>query len=122
MTAEQVIEMSTINSAKALQLDAEVGSLEPGKKADIILLNMDTPGLTPNLLPVKNLIYSAANGNSVDTVIINGQIIMEDLGIKTFDERAAIKKGEEAGQHIIQKSGHIERNAQFLKPSPWKYL
>ncbi len=122
MTAEKVIEMSTIDSAKALQLDTELGSLEPGKKADIILLNMDSPGLTPNLLPVKNLIYSAANGNSVDTVIIDGQVVMKDRVIMTFDEKEAFKMGEEAGQNIIQKSGHIERDVLYLKPPPWKYV
>ena len=54
---------------------------------------MDTPGLTPNLLPVKNLVYSAANGNAVDTVIIDGKVVMEDRVIKTFDEKEAFKNG-----------------------------
>jgi 5-methylthioadenosine/S-adenosylhomocysteine deaminase len=122
MPAEKVLEMSTIDSAKALQLDHEIGSLEPGKKADIILLDMDTPGLTPNLLPVKNLIYSAANGNSVNTVIIDGKIVMEDRVIKTFDEKKAFKNGEKAGQKIISQSGYIEKDPEYLKPPPWKYM
>ena len=57
MTAEKVIEMSTIESAKALQLDSEVGSLEVGKKADIIVLKHDVPGLAPVLNPIKNIVY-----------------------------------------------------------------
>ena len=122
MTAEKVIEMSTIESAKAMQLDSELGSLEAGKKADIILLDMDSPGLTPNLLPVKNIVYSAANGNSVDTVIIDGKIVMENRVIKTFDEKEAYKAGEEAGQRLIRLSGHLERNPLYLKPLPWNYI
>jgi 5-methylthioadenosine/S-adenosylhomocysteine deaminase len=122
MTAEKVIEMSTIDSAKTLQLDRELGSLEKGKKADIIILDMDTPGLTPNLLPVKNIVYSAANGNSVDTVIIDGKIVMENRMIKTFDEKEAYREGEEAGQKIIRLSGHLERDSLYLRPPPWNYL
>jgi 5-methylthioadenosine/S-adenosylhomocysteine deaminase len=122
MTAEKVIEMCTIDSAKALQLDTDLGSLESGKKADIILLDMDTPGLTASLLPVKNLVYSAANGNAVDTVIIDGKVVMEDRVIKTFNEKEAFRKGEEAAKKLIRLSGFLERDPFYLQPSPWKYL
>jgi cytosine/adenosine deaminase-related metal-dependent hydrolase len=122
MTAEKVIEMSTIYSARALNMDADVGSLEPGKKADIILLDMNTPGLTPNLLPVKNIVYSAANGNSVDTVIIGGKMVMESRVIKTFDEEEVFRAGENTGQKLISLSGHLERDPKYLKPVPWKYI
>jgi 5-methylthioadenosine/S-adenosylhomocysteine deaminase len=122
MTAEKVLEMSTIDSAKAMQLDNQIGSLEKGKKADIILIDMDTPGLTPNLLTVKNLVYAASHGNSVETVIIDGKIVMEDRVIKTFDEKEALRAGEDAGQRIVRKSGHLERDPFYLTPAPWKYL
>ena len=54
---------------------------------------MDTPELTPNLLPVKNLVYFAANRNAMDTVIIAGKVVREDWMIQTFNEKEAFKKG-----------------------------
>jgi 5-methylthioadenosine/S-adenosylhomocysteine deaminase len=122
MTAEKVIEMSTIDSAKALQLDHEVGSIEEGKKADIIILKGDTHGLTPNLIPVKNIVYSAASGEAVETVIINGRIVMENNRITTFNEKDVIRKGEETAQKLVEDSGHLVNNPLYLQPSPWKYL
>jgi 5-methylthioadenosine/S-adenosylhomocysteine deaminase len=121
MTAEKVIEMSTIDSAKALQMEAEVGSLEPGKKADIIILDMKTPGLTPSLLPVKNLVYSAASGRSVETVIIDGETVMEDGGITAFDEAEAYRRGEEAAWRMMELSGRLESEPGHLTPPPWRY-
>jgi 5-methylthioadenosine/S-adenosylhomocysteine deaminase len=122
ITAEKVIEMSTIDSARALNIEADVGSIETGKKADIILLDLNSPGLTPNLLPVKNLIYSSANGNAVNTVIIGGKTIMENQVIKTFDEKEAYSIGEDIGQKLISLSGHLERDPKYLKPTPWNYI
>jgi 5-methylthioadenosine/S-adenosylhomocysteine deaminase len=121
MTAEKVIEMATIDSAKALQLDKEIGSLEAGKKADIIMLKRDAIGLTPNLIPVKNIVYSTSSGETVDTVIVDGKILMEKKKITTFNEKEVIDSAEETAQRLIQASGHIERDPLYLKPSPWKY-
>jgi 5-methylthioadenosine/S-adenosylhomocysteine deaminase len=122
MTAEKVLEMSTLDSAKALQIDSDIGSLEKGKKADIILLDMNTSGLTPNIFQVKNIVYKAANGNSVYTVIIDGKMVMENRVIKTFDENETFRAGEETGQKLLQLSGHLGRDPNYLKPSPWKYI
>jgi 5-methylthioadenosine/S-adenosylhomocysteine deaminase len=122
MTAEKVLEMSTIDSARALNMESEVGSLEPGKKADIILLDMNSPGLTPSLLPVKNIVYSAACGTAVKTVIIDGKTVMEDGVIKTFDEERAYSEGEKAAWRMLDESGRLEWNPDYLKPSLWKYM
>ena len=121
MTAEKVIEMSTIDSARALQMEADVGSLEPGKKADIIILDMKTPGLTPSLLPVKNLVYSAASGRSVETVIIDGETVMEDGVITAFDETEAYRNGEEAAWRMMELSGRLDGEPGYLDPAPWRY-
>jgi len=122
MPAEKAIELATIDSAKSMQLDAELGSLETGKKADIILLSMDAPGFTPNLLPVKDFVYTAANGSMVDTVIIDGQIVMEGRVIKTFDETAVLRAGEDAARRVMRAAGHLERDPSYLTPPPWKYV
>jgi 5-methylthioadenosine/S-adenosylhomocysteine deaminase len=121
MTAEKVIELSTVDSARALQIDESVGSLDPGKKADIFLLDMEAPGLTPGLLPVKNLVYSAASGRSVDTVIIDGKTVMDDGVITTFDEAKVYRVGEEAAWKMMEQSGILERDPDYLNPSPWRY-
>jgi 5-methylthioadenosine/S-adenosylhomocysteine deaminase len=121
MTAEKVIEMSTIDAAKALGMAHEVGSLETGKKADIILLDMKSPGLTPGLLPVKNLVYSSASGRPVDTVIIEGKTVMEEGVILSFDEAEAYERGEAAASRMLELSGRLDGEPDYLGPGPWKY-
>ncbi|MBE5895905.1 MAG: amidohydrolase [Lachnospiraceae bacterium] len=85
VSAAEVFRIATINGAKALQLDKKIGTLEVGKKADIALLNLKTPSLWPNNNPLAALSYSA-NGSEVETVIINGEITMENRRILTMDE------------------------------------
>ncbi len=121
MTAEKVIEMSTVDSARALSMADQVGSLEAGKKADIILLDMKSPGLTPGLLPVKNLVYSSASGRPVDTVIIDGRTVMEKGVIMSFDEAEAYERGEEAAFRMLELSGRLNGEPDYLDPGPWKY-
>ncbi|MDL2218307.1 amidohydrolase family protein [Christensenellaceae bacterium OttesenSCG-928-M15] len=89
MPAYKVLRMATIEGAKALGLENVTGSLEVGKAADIILINLRSPTLSPvitkpmrNIVP--NLVY-AARGNEVDTVIVNGKLLMEQRKPLTFD-------------------------------------
>lgn len=65
--------MITIDAAKALGLDDEVGSLEPGKKADLVVLDMDQRHLTPDWRPVHHLIHQATGAN-VETVMVDGRL------------------------------------------------
>jgi 5-methylthioadenosine/S-adenosylhomocysteine deaminase len=85
MDALTTVRMATINCAKAMGLDGITGSLEVGKKADIILLGLDKPHLTPLYNEYSHLVY-AAGGADVDTVIINGRVVMEDRRLLTLDE------------------------------------
>lgn len=84
LDAATVLRMATSAGARALGLEARIGSLEPGKRADIILLDMHKPHLTPLYHPASQLVY-AARGSDVATVIINGRIVMQDGRILTFD-------------------------------------
>ncbi len=105
ITSEQVLEMATIGSAKALGLDDKIGSIEPGKRADIIVIGLDgKPNLAPNLKPVSNLVY-AASGGDVDTVIIDGKIVMEARKVKTLDEAEVIAEANRVALEIIKKAG-----------------
>ncbi len=122
MTAERVIEMATMGSTKALRIENDVGSLEPGKRGDIIILETQSPGLTPGLLPVKNIVYSAACGRAVDTVLVDGRIVMERGEIATFYEEAVYDKCEDAAWKLLHGSGILERDPDYLKPGPWSYL
>ena len=77
MNAETVCKMATIGGAKVLGMDKLIGSVETGKKADIILVDMNQPHLTPLYNCYSQLVY-AARGADVKTSIINGRIVMKD--------------------------------------------
>jgi len=90
-SAQIILDMATINGAKAIGKEKELGSLEIGKKADIIILDFNQPHLLPCYSAVSNLVYSA-NGADVQTVIINGKIIMENRKVKTINEKILLEK------------------------------
>jgi len=102
ITAQDILEMATINGAKALGLENEVGSLEVGKKADLIIVDMEKPHIAPVHDPVASLVY-CANGGDVDTVIIDGKVVMEGREIKTVDEKEVIQKSYEVSQRLKEK-------------------
>jgi 5-methylthioadenosine/S-adenosylhomocysteine deaminase len=84
MDAKTVLKMATRDAAKALGLDGVTGSLVPGKKADIIIIDINKPHLTPMYNLYSHLVY-AAGGNDVDTSVINGQVVMENRQLLTLD-------------------------------------
>lgn len=100
ISAREGLRIATINGARALGLDKETGSLEAGKKADIAVLNLNTPSLTPRNNLMAGLCYSA-NGSEVETVIIDGKITMENRKILTMDEELVYQKVNE----IITRMG-----------------
>src|SRR5208282_26401 len=107
MPARDVMEMATVNGAKALQMGSEAGSVEPGKKADLTLVDLDTPRLTPVHLGkfnnvLQHLVY-AAHGDDVDTVMIDGRIVMEKKRLTYVNETEIIRDATEAAQALIGK-------------------
>jgi len=114
VSAEDVIEMATLGGAVAMGIDDKVGSLEPGKFADIILIDMYNLGLTPPVNPVSNLVYSG-NGLSVDTTIVNGKVLMNNKQILTLDVEQVINK---ARSHIADL---LERANVDIRPK-WPIL
>jgi len=84
LPAESVLRMATIDGARALLWDGDIGSIEVGKKADIVILNFRKPHLCPLYSEVSHLIY-AAKASDVETVIIDGEIVMEDREVKTVN-------------------------------------
>jgi len=102
LPAWKVLEMATIDGARALGIDKSVGSLEIGKRADLILIDFEEPHLTPIHDPYASLVYSAC-GSDVDTTIVDGKILMENGEVKTLDEDDVIKKGRETASDLISR-------------------
>ena len=90
MDANTVLKMCTIEGARALGLGDLTGSLEPGKKADLIIIDTHKPHLTPMYDPVSHLVY-AVSGSDVTTSIINGEVVMEDRKLMTIDIEKVMK-------------------------------
>lgn len=84
MDAKTTLKMCTIEGAKALGISELTGSLEPGKQADVIIINTRKPHLTPMYNPMSHLVY-AVRGSDVDTSVINGRVVMENRELKTID-------------------------------------
>src|SRR5271154_6628682 len=97
--AQAVVEMATIEGAKALHMEKEIGSLEMRKKADIILISLEEPNAVPMYDVYAQLAY-ALKSSDIETVIIGGKIVMRDKKLLTIDEQAVLAKAREYGKKI----------------------
>lgn len=111
MPAWKVMRMATIDGAKALCMDDEIGSLRAGKKADLITIDLSYPHLNPiydapirNLIP--NLVYSA-RGHEVDMVMVDGRIVVEDHKLLTDDESRVVREANAAAKRIAQELAQV---------------
>ncbi len=102
LSAEQVLHMATIGGAKALQWDREIGSIETGKKADLAVVDFKKPHLTPMYNETSHLVYSAKSSD-VDTVIINGKIVMENREVKTVNVDRIMAFVEKTKQSLMER-------------------
>jgi 5-methylthioadenosine/S-adenosylhomocysteine deaminase len=91
LKARELLEMATINGARAIGLEKEIGSLEVGKKADIIVVNIKKPYSMPSYDPITCLVYSSTVCD-VETVIVNGRLLMENRKVKTMDEPEILER------------------------------
>ena len=98
LDARTALTLTTINGAKVLGRD-DIGSLEQGKKADLIIINLDKPHLVPLYNPCSHLVY-AASGADVTTTIINGKIIMRDKIILTVDEQEVMREVRKIAKRV----------------------
>lgn len=98
-SAQKVLELATIEAAKVLGVEDEIGSLEARKKADVIIVDMKRPHMVPNVDPATNLIYYGS-GNNVKTVIIDGKVVMEDRTVSTVDEAEMLEGAQQAAENV----------------------
>lgn len=111
----KLLEMVTIDAAKCIGWDNEIGSLEVGKKADVITIDMLQPHLAPEFMHVHRLVYQAV-ASDVDNVIVDGEFIMKNRQVITIDERKAILEANEEANSTIDRADL----RKYMKPT--KYM
>jgi len=115
VTAEEIMEMLTISGAKVLGLEKEIGSIEVGKKADLIVLDFCVPHLLPVGRWLPKLIYSARGSDVVHT-IVEGQLLMEDRKVLALDEEKVMAQALATRQSLVERAGQETRD---LLAMPW---
>lgn len=104
LNAKSVVEMATIDGARALHMEKEIGSLEPGKKADLTLISLNEPNAVPMYDIYAQIAYSL-KGSDVDTVVIGGRVVMRDRKLLTIDEPKVLEKAREYGKSVKASLG-----------------
>lgn len=104
--AGKVLRMATIEAARAIGLGSEIGSIEPGKKADLLMIDMTQPCLSPVIMqPVRNivpnLVYSA-KGSEVELVMVDGRVLVEDFQVLSMDEKQVVRDAQEAVERVCR--------------------
>ena len=101
--AHRVLRMATLDGARALGLAGEIGSLEIGKRADLSIIALERPHLTPRPDVVSTIVY-AAEASDVRTVMIDGRLLMRDRELETLDERALIAEAEQQASLLFERA------------------
>lgn len=113
----RLLEMVTIDAARAVGMDDIIGSLEQGKRADIILVDVQVPHQYPLTMPAHRLAY-VTTGSDVRTVVIDGQVIMQDRHVCTVDEEVILQQAQEEFTAMLERSGlqkELELPERFWK-------
>jgi len=102
LPAERVLRMATVDGAKALCWDGQIGSIRAGKKADIVIIGFDRPHLCPIYSEESHLVY-ATRAADVETVLINGRVVMEDREVKTVNVEEVMAKARRAKDTLLER-------------------
>ena len=104
MPPETVLEMATRRGAESLLMERQIGSIQAGKRADLVFYDRDAPEWRPLLNPLNNLVY-AATGSSVRSVMIDGRLVLDEDRIATVDERAVYERVEVLARRQVERAG-----------------
>lgn len=96
----EALAMATINGARALGLDGMIGSIEPGKRADVIVVDLDTPHATVTHDPVSQMVYCASAAD-VRTVLVDGRVVVDDFALTTMDLAAVLPAARRAAAELL---------------------
>jgi 5-methylthioadenosine/S-adenosylhomocysteine deaminase len=118
LTAEDSLEMATLGSSEALGLQDMVGSLEPGKRADVAVVSLANPHTTPALKPVSNLVY-CSQASDVQTLIVDGQLLMKDRVVLTMDEEEVLAEAREVASRV---TGTLYTQDQYVQTGRFTYV
>ncbi len=102
ISAPEALELATIGGARVLGQQARIGSLEAGKRADVIVVGMSRSRQTPLFDPVSQVVY-ASRGDDVETTIVNGKVLMRDRKVLTLDETAVLRQARVAAD-LVRKA------------------
>jgi 5-methylthioadenosine/S-adenosylhomocysteine deaminase len=116
MTAEKVMEMATIDGARAVGLEKEIGSIEVGKKADLIVIDFNNAFMTPIHHPVSAIVYSAL-GNEVTSVMIDGRFVMRDGALTGVNEAEVRRQAQISADDLARRAG-----SDRFKKRPWRSM
>ena len=119
LPAESLLEMVTVNAAKAHGQASKTGSIEKGKMADITIVDFEKPHLTPSF-DVAAELTRYVYGSDVDTVIIDGKIVMEDREVKSVDEREILERAREIGYETYEKTK--DRMSKTVPVNRWRVV
>lgn len=108
LPAKRVLRMATIDGARALGLDSEIGSIERGKKADLSVVRLDRLHSTPASDPVSALVYSA-EAEDVDTVIVDGELVMNEGKLLTINESEMIATANIEAEKLMERAANLRR-------------
>jgi len=103
LPANVVLKMATLHGARALGLDNDIGSIEKGKKADLVLINFKKLHLTPVYNVVSHLVY-CCQGSDIDTVIIDGKIVMKNRRLKFVEEEDLMSEAHQQAEHLFDRA------------------
>ena len=119
LPAESLLEMVTVNAARAHGQASKTGSIEKGKRADIAIVDFEKPHLTPSF-DVAAELTRYVYGSDVDTVIIDGEIVMEDREVKSVDEREILERAREIGYETYEKTK--DRMSKTVPVNRWRVV
>jgi 5-methylthioadenosine/S-adenosylhomocysteine deaminase len=102
ISAPEALEMATIAGARAIGQQARIGSIETGKRADVIIVSLAKPRQQPVFDPIAQIVY-ASRGDDVETTIVNGKVLMRDRKVLTLDEASVIAEARKAAA-LVRKA------------------